>query len=122
MIFFPLYFFFFNFLFYIVVQLINNVALVSGVQQSDSVIHTHISILFQVLFPFRLLQNIEQSSLCYTVGPCWLSILNLCIYVKFIVMKINSGEFKAGCIYSGLGMSKLGMSKLPDKKTQTLFL
>ena len=37
--------------------------LVSGVQQSDSVIHIHMSILFQVLFPFRLLKNIEQSSL-----------------------------------------------------------
>ena len=114
--------FIFKFLFYIGVQFISNVVLVSGVQKSDSVVRIHASILFQVLFPFRLLQNIEQSSLCYTVGPCWLSILNLCVYVKFIVMKINSGEFKAGCIYSGLGMSKLGMSKLPDKKTQTLFL
>ena len=41
--------------------MINNVVLVSGVQQSDSVIHIHVSILFQILFPFRLLQNIEQS-------------------------------------------------------------
>ena len=49
--------------------------LVSGLQQSDSVIHTHVSILFQILFPFRLLHNTEQSSLCYTVGPGWLSIL-----------------------------------------------
>ena len=32
-----------------------------------------LSIIFQVLFPFRLLQSTEQSSLCYTVGPCWLS-------------------------------------------------
>ena len=54
--------------------------LVSGVQQSDSVQHIHVSILFQILFPFRLLQNIEQSSLCYTVGPCWLSILNITVY------------------------------------------
>ena len=38
------------FLFYIVVELIYNVMLVSGVQQSDSIIHTHISILFQILF------------------------------------------------------------------------
>ena len=51
---------FFYFSFYIGVQLINNVVLVSGVQQSDSVIYTHVSI----LFPIRLLQNIEQSSLC----------------------------------------------------------
>ena len=60
--------------------MINNVVLVSGVQQSDSVIHIHVSILFQILFPFRLLQNIEQSSLCYTVGPCLVSILNIAVY------------------------------------------
>ena len=59
--------------------MINNVVLVSGVQPSDSVIRIHISIPFQILFPFRLLQSIEQSSLCYTVGPCWLSILNIAV-------------------------------------------
>ena len=50
--------------------------LVSGVQQSDSVIciyihthtHTHTHIyFFQILFHYRLLQDIEYSSLCYTV-------------------------------------------------------
>jgi len=41
--------------------LINNVALVLGVQQSDSVIHV-----FQILFPFSLLYNIEQSSLLHS--------------------------------------------------------
>ena len=54
--------------------------LVSGVKQSDSVKHTHVPILFQIIFPFRMLQNIEQSSLCYTVSPCWLSILNTAEY------------------------------------------
>ena len=54
--------------------MINNVVLVSGVQQSDSVIHIYVSILFQILFPFVLLHNIEQSSLCCAIGPCWLSI------------------------------------------------
>ena len=29
------------------------------------VIQIHTSILFQILFPYRLFQNIEQSSLCY---------------------------------------------------------
>ena len=33
--------------------------------------HTHTYILFQMLFPYMLLQNIEYSSLCYIVGPCW---------------------------------------------------
>ena len=35
--------------------MIHNTVLVSGVQQSDSVIHIHISILFQILFLSRLL-------------------------------------------------------------------
>ena len=46
--------------------------LVSGKQQSDSAIHTHVSI----LFPLRLLQNIEQNSPRCRAGPYWLSILN----------------------------------------------
>ena len=43
--------------------------LISGVQHSDSV---YIDTLFQILFPSRLLQNIEDSSLCYIIGPSWL--------------------------------------------------
>jgi len=74
------YFKFFKF--YIGVSLINNVVLVSGLQQSDSVIHTHVSIHFQILFPYRLLQNIKQSSMCCTVGPCWLSSIAECIYIN----------------------------------------
>ena len=46
--------------------------LVSGVQQNDSIIYVHVSD-FQILFPFRLLQNIEESFLCYTVDAYWLS-------------------------------------------------
>ena len=59
--------FFFNFLFYIGVQLIYNVVLVSDVQQSDPFIRIHVSLLFWVLFSIRLFQNIVQSSLCYIV-------------------------------------------------------
>ena len=69
----------YSFVFYIGVELINNVVLMSGVQQSDSVIHIYVSILFQILFPFRLFQKIERSSLCDTVDPCWLSILNIAV-------------------------------------------
>ena len=39
--------------------MIYDVVLVSGVQQSGSVIHVHISILFQILFAYSLLKNIE---------------------------------------------------------------
>ena len=71
--------------------------LVSGVQPSDSVlcvyiyiyiyiyvcvyIYIYIYIPFQILFPYRLLQNIEHSSLCYTVGPCWLSIFYIVVCI-----------------------------------------
>ena len=36
-----------------------NVVLFSGVQKIDSVIRKHMSILFQILSPYRLLQNID---------------------------------------------------------------
>ena len=50
----------------------DNIVIVSGAQQSDSAIHIHVSILPQTPLPSRLPHNIEQSSLCYTVGTCWL--------------------------------------------------
>ena len=70
--------------------MIDNVVLVSGVQQSDSVTHIRVSILFQILFPFRLLQNIEQSSLCYTVGPCLLSVLNIAVCTCYTTLYMLS--------------------------------
>ena len=56
-------------------QLTYNVVLVLGVQQSESVVHMHICMLLKVLFPYRSLQSTEQSSLCYTEGPYWFSVL-----------------------------------------------
>ena len=59
------------------VQLIYNVVLINAVQQSDSDIYLQICtyILFHFLFHYDLSQDIEYSSLCYTAGPCCLSIL-----------------------------------------------
>ena len=42
---------------FIRVQLLYNAVFVSGVQQSDSVVHIHIFILFQILFPYKLPQS-----------------------------------------------------------------
>ena len=47
--------------------------LISAVQKSHSVVHIYI--LFHILFYYGLSQDIEYSSLCYTGGPCCLSIL-----------------------------------------------
>ena len=61
--------------------MIYNVVLVSSVQQSDSVIYIFISIVFQGLFPYGLLQNIKSSSLCYTAGSNLLSILYIVVCI-----------------------------------------
>ena len=47
-----------------------NLMIIYAIQQSDSVIHIHTSILSQIVFPNRLPQNIDQSSLSYKAGPC----------------------------------------------------
>jgi len=73
------HFFFWTFYFVQGVWSINNVVIVSGGQQRDSAIHIHVSILPQTPLPSRLPYNIEQSSMCYTVGSCWLSILNIAV-------------------------------------------
>ena len=49
---------------------------------SDSIIHTHISIILLIIFLYWLLQNIEYSSLCYTLGPHWLSILDIVVCIN----------------------------------------
>ena len=58
--------------------------IVSNVQQSDTVIHkyNYIYFFFQICFHCGFLQDIEQSSLGSTVGPCGLSLLDtvVCIY------------------------------------------
>ena len=60
-------------------QPISDVVIVPGRQQRDSSMHMHISILPQSPVPSRLPHNTEKSSLCYTVGPCCWSILNIAV-------------------------------------------
>ena len=94
------FFFLLNFLFCIGVEPINNFVTVSGEQLRDSAIHMHVSILPQTLLPSRLPHNIEQSSLCYLVGLCWLSILNplICltnnhIFILFIFLGLPTHSY-----------------------------
>ena len=42
-------------------------------------LYIYVYILFRTLFHYRLLQDIEYSSLCYAVSPCWLSILYILV-------------------------------------------
>ena len=48
-------------------------------QQRDSAIYIHVSIFPQTPVPSKLPRNTEQSSLCYIVGPRWLSTLNITV-------------------------------------------
>ena len=64
-------------------ELIYNSALVSIIQQHESVRHisVHIAILFQILFPYRPLQSTVQSSLWYIVGSYQLPVLYIVVGV-----------------------------------------
>ena len=48
--------------------MIYDAVVISGVQKSDSAIHIHVSILFQILSPYRLLKSIEWASQVALVG------------------------------------------------------
>ena len=49
-------------------------------------LYTHIHTLFQILLHYRLLQDIEYSSLCYKVGPC------CCLSILWTVLCICSSQ------------------------------
>ena len=63
-------------------------------QVYSTVLQLNISILSRVLFHYRLLQDIEYSSLCYTVGLNCLSVLYLgyrvaVFFYRFFVTPVN---------------------------------
>ena len=60
-----------NLEYFIEVELIYKVVLISVVQQCDSDMYSF----FYILFHYGLSQDTEYSSLCSTVGPCCLSIV-----------------------------------------------
>ena len=90
------------FSFYIGVLLINNVVLVSGAQQSDSVIQTHVSALFQIteLGKCRWDCQVKKASLaCKKCGPangslCILTsyenLMKQFIFIIWIIVKPQS--------------------------------
>ena len=59
--------------------LTSEVVIVSGEPWRHAAIHMHLSTLPLTPLPSWLSHNIEQSSICYIVGPCWLSILHTAV-------------------------------------------
>ena len=53
-----------------------NVVIVSSEQGRASALHGY---MYPFSLPSRLPHNTEHSSLCHTIGPCWLSILNIAV-------------------------------------------
>ena len=96
----------------IAVQLIYSVVLVSGVQQTESVIHIHISTLFQILFPYRSLQSTEQSFLCHIVSSYQLSILYIVPRSSTLAWKIPWTEEPGRLQSMGSRKSRTQLSNL----------
>ena len=86
-----LFFLFFKFLMgnyfflFILLKLINNDVPISPIQQSDSVVHAYIYVYIfkNSVFHYGLSQEIGYRFLCYTVGFCCLSILNITVYIHW---------------------------------------
>ena len=86
------------FFIFIGVELIYSIVLVAAVQPNESVIHTHISTLFQMLFSHRSLQSVEQSSLCYAIQQVLITVdfewiqcpLNVTLVVRNSYFSIRS--------------------------------
>ena len=75
-------------------QLIYNVVLISGVQQSDPVMYLYI--FFYILFHYDLSQDIEYSSLCCTVGPCCWSSLHIIVCIPKLPIQPSPISFPLG--------------------------
>ena len=57
---------FFNLIFILYWSIVDLQCCISGIQQSDSLTYVHISILLQIVFPCRLLQNTEEFPVLYS--------------------------------------------------------
>ena len=68
--------------------------LVSDVQQRDSVIHMYMFLI--VFYSIRLSRDMEHSSLCYTIGPCCLSILYIIVWGFQVALVVKNPPANAG--------------------------
>ena len=73
----------FKSIFEMAVSLIYKVLLISAVEQSDSVAHIYAFLFKNLLFHYDLSQDIEYSSLCYTIGLDCLSIPYVKAYICY---------------------------------------
>ena len=92
---------------------------VSGEQQRDSATYAYVSILTQTPCPPRLPRNIEQSSMWCTVGPCWLSTLNIPTHaIIFDFPKSSTERTRPPKLWKGAREEKQGVNSA-EATTQT---
>ena len=91
-------------LYFIDLSLIYNVLLISAKQQNDAIIHTYS---FNILFHYGLLQDIEYTSLRYTVGACsypsciyWFASENLKLPIHSSSTLLPLGNHSSLCLSS----------------------
>ena len=70
-----------------------SIMLVSGVQQSNSVVCVHTSILSQILFLYSFLWNTEQSSLCCARGPYYLFFMQMKVLVTLSRVRLFANSW-----------------------------
>ena len=71
--------------------------------------------------PVRVLQSIEPSSLCYIVGPCWLSILNTVVRTHQ-PQEYNESDMGDVTELSGTGLEKVSFHSNPkERQCQRIF-
>ena len=66
-------------------------------QLRDSAVHIHVSTFPQTLLSSRLPHNIEHSSMCCTVDPCWLSILDTSSIQSLSCVWLFATQWDAAC-------------------------
>ena len=71
---------------------------VQRVRHDWATVNTHTSILFQILFYYGWLQDIEYSFLCYTGGPC----LHICYIVVCIHGEGNGTPLQGSCLENSM--------------------
>mgnify|MGYP000173797179 CR=1 FL=1 len=59
-------------------------------------IQLYIYIIFEIIFHYRLLQDIEYRSLCYTVNACYLSISYTLVSVNLMPLNLSLLLFPLG--------------------------
>ena len=84
-------------------------------------VYVYLYPLFFGFFPFRLLQSIEQNSLCYTVGSHQLSVLYIVVYICYPILPIHSTHPHTPSIHAYILYTYVSISALQGSSLVSFF-